>query len=267
LLTLLAPAALWAGTKRTVGTQVPATNRISIAQIDHRDWDTLLAKYCDQAGYVDYQAWHASAADRARLTQYLAHLSHADPALRATEASKLAFWINAYNAVTLEGILGEYPTTSIRNHTAKLIGYNLWDDLLLAVGEEAYSLNQIEHDILRKMGEPRIHFAIVCASIGCPPLLNRAYTSDQLESQLTTSAQRFFADPQKFAVGPADTLQLSKIMQWFGKDFGPNQAAQLQRIAPYLPTPAARALATSGQAQVRYLDYDWGLNDQKKRPR
>jgi len=256
------PLKLWAGPKITLGSKVESTQQVSIDQINHTSFDALLRKHCDPQGDVNYQAWHAAPQDRQQLDQYLAHLSQANPALSASQASKFAFWINAYNAVTIQGILREYPTTSIKNHTAKLVGYNIWDDLLLPVGERTYSLNQMEHDVLRKMGDPRIHFAIVCASIGCPPLLNQAYTAENLDEQLTHNAKRFFADPQKFSVTNQGELKLSKILQWFSKDFGPDQATQLRTIAPYLPTQEARSLAASGRARVSYLPYDWGLNDQ-----
>jgi len=262
LSTAIAPIKLWAGSKITVGEKVPAARQVSIDRIDHSVWDALLRKYCDSRGYVDYQAWHDSQVDTQQLDAYLTHLSHANRQLSASQASQLAFWINAYNAVTVRGILREYPTSSIRNHTAKLIGYNIWDDLLLPVGDKSYSLNQMEHEILRKMGEPRIHFSIVCASVGCPPLMNRAFTAQELDAQLTDNAKRFFADPDKFASTSQGELKLSKILQWFPTDFGPHQAAQLRAIAPYLPNPAAQALATSGRARVSYLEYDWGLNDQ-----
>ena len=263
LLLLLAPSQqLWAGTKVAVGVKVPAAQQVSIDRIDHAAWDALLRKYCDDRGYVNYQAWHRSPADLHLLDQYLAHLSQAAPAQPASPASKFAFWINAYNAVTMQGILREYPTTSIKNHQSIAFGYKIWDDLLLSVGGQNFSLNDIEHKVLRKMGDPRIHFAIVCASIGCPPLRNEAYTAENLDAQLTGNAKRFFADPQKFVATSQGELKLSKILSWFAEDFGSNQAAQLRTIGPYLPTPAAQTLANSGRARVSYLSYDWGLNDQ-----
>jgi hypothetical protein len=106
--------------------------------------------------------------------------------------------INAYNAVTVRGILREYPTSSIQNHAAKWLGYNIRKDLLLLVGGQPYSLDQIEHEILRKLDEPRIHFAIVCASRSWPRLGNRAYTAADLENQLDFNTQAFFADPGNF---------------------------------------------------------------------
>ncbi len=267
MLVAILPGRALAGPKITVGATVPTARQVSIDRIDHRLWDSLLRKYCDDRGFVDYGAWKASPDDVQQLDQYLVQLSNANPAINATKANQFAYWINAYNAVTVKGILREYPTTSIRNHTARVVGYNIWHDLLLPVGGENYSLDQIEHKILRPMGDPRIHFAIVCASIGCPPLLNEAYTGEKLDSQLSHSAKQFFADPDKFSATSDGVLQLSQILQWFAKDFGPNQDAQLRTIAPYLPTPAAQSLATSGRARVSYLEYDWGLNDQATLPK
>jgi hypothetical protein len=252
-----------AGQKIKVGTSVPANQLVSMDQINHASWDALLKRYVDVNGNVAYAQWKQSAADVQALDSYLATLSSANPRVQAGKAATLAFWINAYNAVTVRGILREYPTTSIKNHTAKLVGYNIWDDLLLTVGGQPYSLNQMEHEVLRKMGEPRIHFAIVCASRSCPRLLNEAYTAASLEAQLTTNTKVFFANPGNFQHDPARRqFQLSAILDWFGGDFGSNQAAQLRTISPYLPSQAAATAAAAGAGAVKYLDYDWGLNDQ-----
>lgn len=252
-----------AGTKVTLGRAVSTPNQVSMDQLSHAPWNDLLARYVDNDGMVNYRAWKASAADVKQLDQYLSALSAASTTARASREAQLAFWINAYNAVTVKGILREYPTTSIRNHTPKLWGYHIWNDLLLQVGGRSFSLNQIEHEILRKLGEPRIHFAIVCASIGCPRLLNQAYTAAALDSQLEENARNFFAQRTNFQADPrGGTIQLSSIMDWFGEDFGAETAAQLRRIAPYLPDAASQQLARSGRARVSYLDYDWNLNDQ-----
>jgi len=144
-----------AGGAATLGVSVPAGQQLSFDQINHAPWDALLRKYCDAQGFVNYQAWQRSNQDQQALDNYLSQLSRAAANRPAAPAAKLAFWINAYNAVTIKGILREYPTTSIRNHTAKVFGYNIWDDLLLQVGNRTYSLNQMEHEVLRKMGEPR----------------------------------------------------------------------------------------------------------------
>ncbi len=255
-----------AGTKVTLGRAVAAKSRVSMDLVSHTPWSELLARYVDTAGMVNYKAWKASPGDVKRLDQYLNSLSAASTSARASREAQLAFWINAYNAVTIKGILREYPTTSIRNHTPRLFGYHIWHDLLLQVGGRSYSLTQIEHDVLREMGEPRIHFAIVCASRGCPRLLGEAYTAATLNDQLNQNAKNFFARRTNFQYDSrARSIKLSYILDLFGEDFGANSAAQLKRIAPYLPDAASRKLAAGGTARVSYLDYDWSLNDQATR--
>jgi len=250
-----------AGTPVYVGTK--QTKQASMNDIDHSDWNALLAKYVDKDGQVNYQAWKATSADVAVLDKYLGHLSSARRQVAASREARLAFWINAYNAGTIRGILREYPTTSIRNHTAKLWGYNIWKDLKLYVGGEPVSLDAMEHEILRKMSEPRIHFAIVCASIGCPRLLNQAYQADKLDAQLETNAKDFFSRRQNFQYDAnSKQFYMSAILDWFGEDFGANQQARLRRIASWLPTPAATDAAKRNAVSVSYLDYDWNLNKQ-----
>ncbi|MFW6106944.1 MAG: DUF547 domain-containing protein [bacterium] len=235
----------------------------SLDAVDHSTWDRLLRTYVDEDGMVDYAAWKASEADRAALSEYLATLSRANPTAQTSKAGKLAFWINAYNALTIHGILKEYPTSSIRNHTAKLVGYNIWDDLLLPVGDQDYSLNEIEHEILRKLGEPRIHFAIVCASVGCPRLLNRAYTPAKLEEQLAMNTRDFFSRDQNFQIDVANRrVRVSAILDWFGEDFGPSPRKGLAGLAQYLPGASTRQLVGSEDFAVTFLDYDWSLNEQ-----
>lgn len=244
-----------------VGQQTLATQRVSIEAIDHSEWDALLRQHVDRAGRVDYRGWKASPEASAALDRYLATLSTADALKPASREARLAFWINAYNAVTVKGILREFPTTSIRNHTAQLWGYNVWKNLKLYVGDQTPSLDEIEHQTLRPMGEPRIHFAIVCASIGCPRLLNAAYVAERLDQQLDTNARHFFAQRQNFRTDSA-TVSLSSILKWFGEDFGADQRAVLQRISPWLASDAARDAVAKPGVRVSYLDYDWNLNSQ-----
>ncbi|MEQ8210488.1 MAG: DUF547 domain-containing protein [Lacipirellulaceae bacterium] len=247
----------------TVGQKHPSAELVSADQIDHTAWDRLLRKYVDKQGMVNYRGWKRDLQDQQLLDLYLQTLSRCNPGVRATKPAKLALWINAYNAVTVKGILREYPTTSIRKHTAKLIGYNIWEDLLLVVGNKAYSLEDIEHKVLRKMEEPRIHFAIVCASIGCPPLLNEAYTAKKLEEQLASNSRRFFADSEKFQYDASSrVLRISPILDWFAKDFGETQQMRLQLLSPYFPEDAQQ-VGQLRDVRIRYLPYDWDLNEQK----
>ena len=249
----------------TLGPVVNAASQVSMNDIDHAAWNTLLKKYVDDAGGVNYAGLKASQQDSAALDQYISTLSTASFKKPASTANQMAFWINAYNAVTVKGILQEYPTTSIRNHTSENGGYNLWKNLMLNVGGTQISLDSIEHKALRPMGDARIHFAIVCASVGCPRLLNEAYVGKTLDTQLATNAKHFFSLAQNFQHDArARTFKLSAIMSWFPGDFGADQAAQLRAIAPYLPTKAAQDAAKANAVGVSYLDYSWKLNEQMK---
>ncbi len=254
---------LRAGSPVLVGKRVPASQKVALGVIQHDAWTALLQKYVDQQGNVDYGAWKADAASIQALDNYLAHLSTANIGSRNSVEAQLAYWINAYNALTIKGILREYPTSSIRNHTAWLIGYNIWKDLKLQVDRQQVSLDAMEHEILRKLGEPRIHFAIVCASVSCPKLQRWAFEAEKLDEQLTTAAEEFFADTSKNRFDlSSGRVQLSQILSWFGDDFGDTSIDQMRFVAMYAPA-AARSLLVGGRAKVSYTKYDWGLNEQK----
>jgi len=238
-------------------------NKVALADFKHDTYDDLLSQYVDSNGDVDYQAWQDH--DFSTLTTYLENLSSAINIQEATHENQLAYWINAYNALTIYGILEKYPTSSIRNHTAKLFGYNIWKDLKIQVEDQAYSLDDIEHKILRHMGEARIHFAIVCASESCPRLLNEAYTGDNLENQFNINAKHFFAQEGNFQLDvKRKRLKLSSILKWFGEDFGDSQAEVIESILPYLPEEAAVTVGKNTDWKVSYLPYSWKLNDQNQ---
>jgi hypothetical protein len=250
----------WLRRPVVVGQPVASGKLVSVAEIDHEPWNRLLALYAGSGG-VAYDKWRQSATDTNALKKYLESLAQADPALPASREARLAFWINAYNALTVYGILREYPASSIRNFTPRLFGYHIWHDLQLTVGNARYSLHQIEHEQLRPLGEPRVHFAIVCGSRGCPPLRAEAYLPQQLDEQLSKNANLFFANPEHFRFDPqTKQLQVSPILQWFAEDFGTTPAERLKQIAPYLPSDEARNSAADPAAKVEYLDYDWSLN-------
>jgi hypothetical protein len=249
-----------------LGRDWPADERLPLEQIDHTRLDELLNRYVDPEGLVDYSGWHESNPDRQKLRDYLTHLSRAKPEAVSSRESRLAYWINAYNAVTIEGILRVYPTDSIRNHTARVIGYNIWTDLPLRVAGRDYSLDDIEHRVLRKLGEPRIHFALVCASKGCPRLRNEAWKSDELESQFTDNARHFFAQPSNLSVSGDGTIVLSPLLDWYGEDFGADQAVRMKALTPYIPD-AVRPAWSQPAPRITFNDYDWSLNDQQRKSR
>ena len=211
---------------------------------------------------MDYKAWKQR--DLPALENYLAGISKTDPAKLGSREERIAFWINTYNALTIQGIIEFYPLKSIKDKVSRLFGYNIWDDYKITIAGEEYSLNRIEHKVLRPMGEPRIHFALVCASISCPELRREAFTGKDLDTQLAEEAKDFLDDPSRNRIDVAKgKVQLSKIFSWFEKDFGGSDEKVLRFIAPYRPEEE-RARLEAGDLDVDYLEYDWGLNEQKK---
>lgn len=246
-----------------VGRACPPPERRSMDEIDHSGWNRLLAEYVDDAGRVDYARWQRSSVDLQSLDDYLAELGRAEPSLPAAKAVRLAFWINAYNAVTVRGIVQVFPTPSIRRHTPIAFGFHIWHDLRLHVGDASYSLSQIEHEQLRPLGDCRIHFAIVCASMGCPQLRREAYVAPRIHAQLDEATRTFLADRCKCAPHPAaQRVAISQIFQWFQNDFGPTPQLALAALADYFPDEASRRAARDARWHVTYLDYDWRLNVQ-----
>ncbi len=235
-----------------------------VAGVDHSPFDALLAKYVDDRGRVAYAEWKASPADVSSLHDYLAALGRADPHAPAPRAAVFAFWINAYNAITLAAVLHLYPTASIRDHAGRVFGFNVWKDVKLHVGGRALSLDDIEHGILRLMGEPRIHFALVCASNGCPALRPAAYTPDGVDVELEANARAFFERPDSLRGDPdARTVALSELFKWYGADFADAPAARLAALRRFFPATGEWDWLDQGDVRVEYLPYDWKLNDQR----
>ena len=229
---------------------------------DHSAYDALLKKYVDDKGLVAYRTWKAK--DLGALEEYLKSISETDPAKLASKEERIAFWINTYNALTIQGMIEFYPLKSIKDKVSRFFGYNIWDDYKIKVDGKERSLNDIEHKILRKMGEPRIHFALVCASIGCPKLSQGAYGGKDLDDQLADQARTFLNDAGKTRLDLKDgTAHLSKIFDWFEDDFGGSDDSVLKFIAPYRPEKERGALL-SGKVDIEYLEYDWSLNDQEE---
>lgn len=225
-------------------------------------WDALLAAHTrpvsDAAGVrVDYRGL----ARDPRWPALLAGLAAAEAPPAAARAEQLAFWINAYNALAIDVVLKAYPVASIRDAGSLL--RPVWDRPAGSVGGRTVSLGEIEHRVLRPLGEPRIHAAIVCASISCPSLRREAFRAERLDAQLEDALRGFLADPRKGSRLEPDgrVLTLSPIFEWFAEDFDPAGGVRAY-LAPRLPAASARALAERGDALgLRYFDYDWELND------
>lgn len=217
----------------------------------------------DGHGRVDYQAWKAD--DAELLAGWLSRQSaHTD-----NRQDALAHWINLYNAFTIQAVLQRYPIASIR---PQLLGVPNWLGFLRffsrrehRLGERPYSLGEIENAILRPLGDPRIHFAIVCASIGCPLLRNEAYRPQQVEIQLEEDARRFINNPAKVRYDAAThVLHCSPIFRWYRADFEAVAPSLAAYIRPRLTTGPAAGLSGSSQPEpaLRFLPYDWSLNQQ-----
>lgn len=214
------------------------------AENTHLIWNALLKTYVSKQGNVDYKGFKKK---QAELANYLKSLDATLPNNTHTKAYTLAYWINAYNAFTVDLILRNYPIKSIKDIK------NPWQQRHWKLGSKWYNLDEIEHQILRKMDEPRIHFAIVCASISCPKLLNEAYTSENLEQQLTNATQDFLSDTNKNSISK-DKLELSKIFKWFNSDFTKN-GSLIDFLNLYLPIEISKTASKS------FKDYNWDLNE------
>ncbi|MEM6722817.1 MAG: DUF547 domain-containing protein [Bacteroidota bacterium] len=220
--------------------------------IGHADWTELLKKHV-QDGKVNYQGFQA---ERGKLDAYIATLEAGHPNEKHwSEAEQLAYWINVYNAYTIQLILDHYPVQSIRDIKEGVPFINsVWDLDFIQIEGHTYSLNDVEHRILRReFEEPRIHFAIVCASISCPKLRNEAFEANRLEEQLQDQAIDFLTDPIKNQIN-ANQMALSRIFLWFRGDFTKDQTIQ-EFINPFLQ------LEITSETTFTYLEYDWGLNE------
>ncbi len=214
-----------------------------IKQPLHKSWDELLKKYVTNTGAVNYAGFKQEVN---KLNAYLTLLAKNPPSDGWTKAEQLSFWINVYNAATVSLIVDHYPVSSI----TKLHGGKPWDHPFIKIGSQTYTLNDIEHKIVRpKFKEPRIHFAVNCAAISCPKLLNAAYLPDRLEKQLQHQTELFINNKEKNQLNSTQ-LKLSKIFEWYQEDFG-----NLQSFIKKYSTSSIDA-----NASVGYLDYDWGLN-------
>jgi hypothetical protein len=251
-----------------VGAAVPAAAQ---TLPDHAVFDGVLSAYV-RDGLVDYEAL---AANRIELDLYLERLARTSPTdvERSSRDARLAFWINAYNACALRLVIDHYPIEKrggVAAITNKLAGVpansirqipDTWTAQFCRVAQRDRSLDGIEHGIIRPLGEPRIHFAVNCASRSCPELAQEAYRAERLEEQLDAAVRRFVEDQQQYALERSDppVLRVNKILDWYKEDFGGTGGVVefLRRYAPALDRP----LLQSGKIRVEYFDYDWTLND------
>ncbi|MHC4288063.1 MAG: DUF547 domain-containing protein [Planctomycetota bacterium] len=241
--------------------------------LDHTLYDTILKEFVKE-GLVDYAELQKNPHS---LNRYLTGLSQVkEPVFKEWEKNQqLAYLINLYNAATLKLIVNHYPIERIKDIGSLFKGP--WHQPIISLFEKPITLNTLEHEIIRTdYDEPRIHLALVCAAKGCPPLRGEAYTAEKLHAQLDDQGRLFLSNPDKFQIDrPHHTVYLSPIFKWYGKDFtrqftpqggfeklNKTERAVLNYCSRYLCDPDSQFLAAGGYS-VRYLDYDWSLNERK----
>ena len=213
-----------------------------VAQPSHAAFDALLSKNVSADGKVNYKNFQA---DKVALDGYIKTLSDNVPQDSWSKNDKMAYWINAYNALTIKTIVSNYPLSKITD----LDGGKTWDVKRFTLGGKKMSLNDIENTILRPMGDARIHFAINCAAKSCPPILNKAFTAANLNDLLETRTKLFINSSANTL--KTNEIKVSKVFDWYGKDFG--------NVAVFVAKYAKTKVATT--AKVSFSEYDWQLNE------
>ena len=229
----------------------------------HSRWRSVLEKYT-RNGLVDYVALKKNPDDLNFYLDEIKGLAEAEYEIWSKN-EKITFWINAYNALTIKIVTDHYPITRsglkgfiFPDNSIQQIP-NVWKREALFILGQDHSLDHIEHKILRrKFDDPRVHFALVCASLGCPALREEPFLADRFDEQLDDQTRRFLGDPDKNGYDQkSDTLSLSLIFRWFGEDF--EKEGLIPLVKKYLPSGAA--LGVSTKTKILWLEYDWRLNE------
>lgn len=215
--------------------------------ISHDSWDQLLRKYVSSAGKVNYKGFKS---DKTAMQAYLDQLSTNPPQSNWSRNERLAYWINVYNAFTVKLIVDNYPTTSI----TKLEGGKPWNKRWIPIGEKTYTLDEIENSIIRpRFKDARIHFAVNCASVSCPELLNRAFTASKLTQQLESQTRAYINNSRHNSIS-ASAPQVSQLFEWYAVDFE-QKGTLIDFLNAYSSTPI------QANATVGFKSYNWNLNE------
>ena len=219
----------------------------------HDPFDRLLQEYVS-GNVVDYASFHQSTEDLNTLAVYIDSLEAADPSAMEPDYA-LAYWINLYNAATLKLILDHYPVDSIKDLGG--LFSSPWGKKLVTVNGDELTLDNIEHDIIRKQfDDARIHFALNCAAVSCPPLAGDAYVGNKLSWQLNASSTRALSQDRWLRLGKR--IWVSKIFDWYEDDFEDYSGSVRAYIARYRPDAAETIL--NPEIELKHMDYDWSLN-------
>ena len=230
--------------------------------VDHEPWNRFLEKYLSAGPtgihLMDYRG--VSARDKSRLQQYLETLQSL-PVSSYSRDEQFAYWVNLYNARTVALILEHYPVDSIRDITYGWFSFGPWDEKLVSVEDEKLSLNDIEHRILRPIWQDnRIHYAVNCASMGCPNLALTAYTADNAESLLEQGAKSYINHPRGVTI-EGGNITASKIYDWYSVDFGDSKESLINHWLKYANPALQQQLESLDEAADWDYRYDWSLNE------
>jgi len=211
---------------------------------NHDLWNSILKSNVSSSGKVNYTNMKSKLSE---IEAYISTLQSFSDQSTWSKNEKLAYWINLYNAATVRLIIQNYPTTSITT----INNGKPWDKKVVTISGESYTLNQIENDIIRpRFNEPRIHFAVNCAAISCPKLMNSAFTADKLNYQLTKQAKAFINGPKNSI--SENSIEISKIFEWYTVDFSTS-------IIDYLNKYSTTEISST--AAITYKKYNWDLNE------
>ena len=221
-------------------------------------FDSVLNRYVSADGLVDYKGLKKDK----EFKEYIEYLSNTDPRSLPSGKHRMAFWINAYNAFVIKGVLEEYPIKSVLK--VGLIPHSFFKRKKFKTERGEITLQVLENEKLREaFREPRIHFVINCASISCPKLITEAYSTEKLEEQLEAQAVSFINDKSRnYLEKENKVLYLSRIFKWYEGDFIKNGERITDYVARYL-NPDDAEFVRNNEVVVKYLDYDWGVNEQK----
>ncbi len=252
LLCFLLSFSVFAAPKADLWPYWQQSNETNQVQISHHEWQQLLDRYLvTQGENTLFRYSKVSAEDKSKLRQYILRLAKLDP-LQYRKTEQYAYWVNLYNAITVDLILDSYPIKSITK-LGGLFSFGPWDQEVVVINGKQLTLNDIEHRILRPIWQdPRTHYAVNCASLGCPNLQAQAFTADNTQSLLERAAKTFI-NSKKGVVIQGNTAQISSIYDWFAADFG-GERQVFDHIREYAPQ------YNSFSGRVTY-SYNWNLND------
>ncbi|SEL70521.1 Protein of unknown function, DUF547 [Aquimarina amphilecti] len=217
--------------------------------VDHNPWDQILVLNVTDEGLVDYDG---VTNDVLVFYKYFRYLQNISPEDHWSKEEKLAYWLNVYNATVMKMIIDEYPIASINQIE------NPWKRKAFKSNDIRYSLDDIEHSILRKFGDPRIHFLLNCGSMSSPRLWNRAYTSSNIDYALEERTKEFINDPQRNQIN-SKTVRISQLFEWYEDDFVSNHMDVIDFINEY------STITIDKQITKKYVTYDWSLNKNDKK--